>query len=536
MKFGKHLLSNMPNDWRFNFIDYSGLKYFVKSNVAATAWDDNLEAKFISMLEEELKKVSDFGFVKHNELSSHVQYVKHQISKLSHPSLSPKSQELKQEMDEITEDIKKLSSFNSLNYTAFLKILKKHDKITSYKLKHTFLARLTNQPFYKENFDKIIVTLSSLYLALKPADTLSDGVPLTVGEGMRVRQHTLKYWVHADNITAVKVAIMQNLPVQVYKKDPIHPKTYEINCNSVYYDNDQLQQYHAFYDKREGAAFIRFCWYDESPEKVHAERITYTNEDSVTESLELKEKHVNAFIKGEFKLEDRVDKMRAIGRSEEEVAATVKLGDEIQQLIVSEHMAPAVRTTYNRTTFQHIIDHDVRVTLDTDLSLTREWGLNGDSWRRLDLQSQNDPMTRISHSPVVFPYAILQIRVDTQMPKPDWITCLTEGHLVEPVPKFSKYVHGCATLLEEMVRLLPFWLPQMEKDIRKEPKPEPLLISSAGEDNQVVLPNRGQDLSRSTTTLNAEEGEEDDEEASLLGQKIRNISRLSSLVSGQLDQ
>lgn len=49
------------------------------------------------------------------------------------------------------------------------------------------------------------------------------------------------------------------------------------------------------------------------------------------------------------------------------------------------------------------------------------------------------------------------------------MTALTASHLVEEVPKFSKFIHGIATLREEAVTLLPFWLPQMEKSILKRP-------------------------------------------------------------------
>lgn len=55
MKFGKHMTANMPPDWRFNFMDYNGLKHYLKENT--TAWNDGLEDKFVTMLEEELKKV-----------------------------------------------------------------------------------------------------------------------------------------------------------------------------------------------------------------------------------------------------------------------------------------------------------------------------------------------------------------------------------------------------------------------------------------------------------------------------------------------
>eukprot|EP00122_Pirum_gemmata_P018213 Pgem_evm1s17058 len=60
-----------------------------------------------------------------------------------------------EELDLITQDIASLSDFNSLNYTGFLKILKKHDKETVFNLKHTFMVTLASQPFYKETFDKL---------------------------------------------------------------------------------------------------------------------------------------------------------------------------------------------------------------------------------------------------------------------------------------------------------------------------------------------------------------------------------------------
>ncbi|KAG5458730.1 MAG: hypothetical protein BJ554DRAFT_994, partial [Olpidium bornovanus] len=61
----------------------------------------------------------------------------------------------------------------------------------------------------------------------------------------------------------------------------------------------------------------------------------------------------------------------------------------------------------------------------------------------------------------------LQTQLGTEPPR--WVQNLTASHLVEEVPKFSKFIHGCATLLESRVPLLPFWLPQMDNDIRKPP-------------------------------------------------------------------
>lgn len=61
---------------------------------------------------------------------------------------------------------------------------------------------------------------------------------------------------------------------------------------------------------------------------------------------------------------------------------------------------------------------------------------------------------------------------------PKWIRDLVASHLVEEVPKFSKFIHGVSTLLDGRVQLLPFWLPQMSKDIRKSAPPPDQLPST----------------------------------------------------------
>lgn len=59
-------------------------------------------------------------------------------------------------------------------------------------------------------------------------------------------------------------------------------------------------------------------------------------------------------------------------------------------------------------------------------------------------------------------YGVLEVKLQTQYGQepPQWVTELVNSHLVEAVPKFSKFIHGCATLLPHRVNLVPFWLPQ----------------------------------------------------------------------------
>jgi hypothetical protein len=71
-----------------------------------------------------------------------------------------------------------------------------------------------------------------------------------------------------------------------------------------------------------------------------------------------------------------------------------------------------------------------------------------------------------------FPYAILEIKLkdDGNRRRPSWVEDLMGSHLVHQAPRFSKFVHGVASLFEDYVNILPFWLGDLETDIRKDPK------------------------------------------------------------------
>lgn len=134
----------------------------------------------------------------------------------------------------------------------------------------------------------------------------------------------------------------------------------------------------------------------------------------------------------------------------------------------------AVRSFYNRTAFQLPGDARVRISLDTELTLVREdnWDgriRSGNNWRRVDI-GVDWPFNQLPAKDVErFPYAILEVKLQTQAGQepPSWVRELVSSHLVEAVPKFSKFIHGTATLFPDKINLLPFWLPQMGTDIRK---------------------------------------------------------------------
>jgi SPX domain protein involved in polyphosphate accumulation len=207
--------------------------------------------------------------------------------------------------------------------------------------------------------------------------------------------------------------------------------------------------------------------------KTHRE--DWTGEKSVKARFTLKEKNVNAFLEGKMTVEQAFEKMRRDGKKgEKEIADLEQLAREIQYRVITRKLKPVTRSFYHRTAFQLPGDARVRISLDTELTMTREDNLDGKqrcgkNWRRMDI-GIDFPFSQLPPEDVErFPYAVLEVKLQTQAGQepPEWVRELTASHLVEAVPKFSKFIHGTATLFPSRIHLLPFWMPQMDVDIRK---------------------------------------------------------------------
>ena len=207
--------------------------------------------------------------------------------------------------------------------------------------------------------------------------------------------------------------------------------------------------------------------------KTHRE--DWTGEKSVKARFSLKEKNVNAFLEGKLTVESVFEKMHREGKkSEKEIVDLEQLAREVQYRVITRKFVPVTRSFYNRTAFQLPGDARVRISLDTELTMTREDNLDdksraGENWRRMDI-GIDFPFPQLPPEDVErFPYAVLEVKLQTQAGQdpPEWVRELTSSHLVEAVPKFSKFIHGTATLFPTRINLLPFWMPQMDQDIRK---------------------------------------------------------------------
>ncbi|KAL2915485.1 hypothetical protein HK105_204886 [Polyrhizophydium stewartii] len=496
MKFGTQLRTSLNKEWEFYYVDYDELKQLLKAGTANGQFSEKHEAAFVEALERELEKVASFCSIKGDELARRVQHCETSVDAVVKAAAEDgteidegRFQAVEEEISRITTEVGELSKFIRLNYSGFLKILKKHDKHTSYVLKTMFMVRLNAKPFYKQSFDNLIIRLSKLYDTLRNGGKRAAAAPPS-GSSQSFVRRTTKYWVHPDNVTEVKIHILKNLPVLVFKDKT--GKDADPAISSIYFDNDSFDLYLGRIEKHEGAQAVRLRWYGNMDQnEIFVERKTHredwTGETSVKARFAMKEKYVNAYLKGEYTMERTIQKLRERGlKSEKELQELETLSTEVQQTVAEKGLKPMVRTFYNRTAFQLPGDARVRISLDTELTMIREdnYGRprSGDNWRRMDAGTIA-PFTHLPEEDVcAFPYAILEVKLQTQhgTEAPQWVEELIRGHLVEEVPKFSKFIHGVATLLESRVSLLPFWLPQMDKDIRK-PAPARPAITAGGE-------------------------------------------------------
>ncbi|GAA5876812.1 hypothetical protein JCM8547_003172 [Rhodosporidiobolus lusitaniae] len=517
MKFGAVIKDALYQDWQASYIDYGGLKRFMKDRQATHQWDDADEADFIKALESELDKVVRFQEGKLNELTDKISTYESEVKALiansqerrdqrasragsttdgdeeqgaedSDDSMSDTSDDeaedryvdLEEDLANVIADVHDLGHFSHLNYTGFIKIVKKHDKRTGFTLKGQFMRDfLEKRPFYKENYDSIIVQLSRLYNLVRTRGNPVLGDSSAGGNQAAFVRQTTKYWVHPDNYVQLKLVILKHLPILVFNPEKPFEQA-DAAISSIYFDNENLDLYMGRLEKTEGAEAVRLRWYgDTNVKQIFVERKTHredwTGEKSVKERFPIPEHLVNDYLSGKHTMDETFEALRKKGKkSDKEIDGMIKLARQVQAAVKHKKLGPVMRTFYNRTAFQLPGDARVRISFDTQLSLVREDNWDGKTragknWRRTDI-GIDWPFNQIDDADKeLFPYGVLEVKLQTQMGQepPEWVKELVSSHLVEAVPKFSKFIHGCATLMPNRVDLVPFWLPQMETDIRK---------------------------------------------------------------------
>ncbi|KZP00613.1 SPX-domain-containing protein [Calocera viscosa TUFC12733] len=518
MKFGIKLQEELYKEWEPYYLEYGRLKSLLKSK--DRVWTAANERQFKNGLEKELDKIADFQDSKIPELEKRVALADQAVTSLvaeyhereergsedssgrdieaaddvgsddedwddsdNRDPMEDRFVELEIEVAYLVADIHDLAVFSKLNLAGFYKIIKKHDKRTGMDLKTKFLPHLlSRRPFYKYDWEMLIVKLSKIYDLVQTRGHPVQGDPSAGGSQSAFERQTTKYWVHEDYLVPVKLAIMRHLPVLVF--DPNKQfQTDDTSITSIYFDNEDLELYLGRLEKTEGAQAVRLRWYGGMGNKqIFVERKTHredwTGEKSVKARFPIKEDKVNAYLRGEYKMDDEFQALVEKGKkTQEEVNSMKQLAQEVQDAVREKQLQPVMRSFYHRTAFQLPGDARVRISLDTELTMVREDNWDGkrragDNWRRMDI-GIDWPFNQVDKDDIErFPYGVLEVKLQTQVGEEpsQWVRDLVGSEMVESVPKFSKFIHGCATLLPNRVDLVPYWLPQMGVKINEKPR------------------------------------------------------------------
>ncbi|KAI9752964.1 MAG: hypothetical protein M4579_005396 [Chaenotheca gracillima] len=521
MRFGKKLKNTTYPPWKSHYIDYPKLKGLLREKDNGDGeggedeWTADDETAFVEeLVNVQLEKVNAFQVETFKQLRQRTSQSEAKLEKLvpkgtvddtkaeSREGPEEISEDERQkglkavlsELDDITRETNELEKFSRINFTGFLKAVKKHDRKRglSYKVRPLLQVRLAALPFNSEDYSPLLYRLSTMYSFVrqnidgtKERRSLSAENDQAGGESFTSH----KFWVHSDNVLEVKTYILRRLPVLVY-----NPQTSKIaegagtdpTITSLYFDSPKFSLYTRKVERAPDASSLRLRWYGQLSQKpeIVLEKKTITDGDRSEETrFPIKDKYIRPFIKGEYKMEKSVHKLQEregpISKGSEHLENSV---DEIQSFIKENELQPVLRANYTRTAFQIPGDSRVRISLDTDLALIREDSLDVDrpcrdpeDWHRTDIDSgeMEYPFSAIKKGEITrFPHALLEIRVrdGASRRSSEWLSDLMSTHLVKEAPRFSKFVHGVAHLFEDQVNSFPFWLSDLEQDIRKDPE------------------------------------------------------------------
>ncbi|KAJ5164660.1 uncharacterized protein N7500_006490 [Penicillium coprophilum] len=513
MRFGKTLRAAVYPPWKGKYIDYTKLKTLLRENDVTRdgedasdsdddQWTEQDEEAFVhELLNVELDKVNSFQAETSQQLRERTTACEVKLRPLAStpeqetPTLDEQTKrtvasEVLQELDNITKEVSALEKYSRINFTGFLKAAKKHDRKRGarYRVKPLLQVRLSQLPFNSEDYSPLVHRLSVMYSFVR--ETLDHDIvqPRETEHGFgRETYSSYKFWVHSDNVLEVKTYILRRLPVLIYRpgtsKD-LDTLTEDPTITSLYFDSPQFDLYNQKVARAPEAGSLRLRWTGSLKDKppIHLEKKIVTDDDESRQvKVQLKDKHIKEFLDGEYRFDKKLHRMEDSNNGESAAAEALKKDvDELQSFIKDNDLQPMLRANYTRTAFQIPGNDRIRISLDTNLALIREDSLDSErpcrdpaEWHRTDLDDADMtyPFSGVRTGEITrFPHALLEIQLRGKAHNTEWVKDLMVSHLVKDAPRFSKFVHGVASLFEDYVNSFPFWLGELESDIRRDPE------------------------------------------------------------------
>lgn len=212
MRFGKTLQSSFYEPWQDKYLDYPKLKSMLREDEYEEdeSWTENDENRFSDeIFNVQLEKVTSFHEAKFKELKDRVDSAFEKLKELpTSEDGQPRSElatqrlkELEAELDAITNEVNELKRYSNINYTGFLKIVKKHDRKRGlrYKIRPLMMQQLSDRPFNSEQaYGPLIHRLSLAYFTVKQQleEGVSEGVMAELQDGVQETRNGETYSAH----------------------------------------------------------------------------------------------------------------------------------------------------------------------------------------------------------------------------------------------------------------------------------------------------------------------------------------------------
>jgi len=142
-----------------------------------------------------------------------------------------------------------------------------------------------------------------------------------------------------------------------------------VAISSIYFDNEDLELYLGRLEKTEGAEAVRLRWYGDTNVKtvsfkayvfflsisylfeIFVERKTHredwTGEKSVKARFPIKEHLVNAFLRGEYTVDEEFQQLVKKGKkTQQEVDSMIQLANEVQYAVLTKKLVPGACTPF----------------------------------------------------------------------------------------------------------------------------------------------------------------------------------------------
>ena len=475
MSFLSEFNQNIYEPWRIEYVAFEAIYEGLNEICDSGHWTRKDEEDFESAIRLEAGKVDLFIIRKQREIESRVFYCKRILSQ-EEPMNETTRNSTDDALTDILADINDLTRFTRLNFKALETLIQEHDRLTNTNRRPLLVEVCRTRPLDSQRFDGILVQVSSLLD--KCRDRLIDDKAENQQQ-KQPQQHysNARYWVHQDNVTEVKAILLFNLPI--FGNDSYEQS--ERTMSYIYLDNDSFNEYTAQLQSDNGAELITCRWNGdiELTNQIFIERHVFVKGGySIQDEIAIDKQRFHDFIVTKhYSAEEYAQDLNNVGFDQNYVDSSYTMAKSIQKSIIDKHLTPKLRIYFNRLLFESPHDKTLSVSLDDNVTLNIASDKLSSSHSKAWLHSNDDAIMVKNHA---FPHAILETRMLDQIP-PLWLSRLLESKLVYEVPRFSVCLHGVALFWSPQLPLLPWWLSQIDIDIRTAKQNDKLLVEGATE-------------------------------------------------------